>query len=369
MQPERPSLKPIIPQQPTEIKAWKRYKTKFMGFFVNIYCWAKNKWSKSIPPSMESTGKLPDIVRGIKFVGDGSTGNVYEVQARHSSGVQRTAAYKLERNIIGKRLEKEMRVLQPLSHPNIIKVHNNPDNRKVVITEENELDSDFKPTDSPSKAEYVYAKINYQGKSGLQMDMAQGDLGSLKSKMTQSQTHKAALNLLNAVAYLHDHNVCHMDIKPGNMLWMDNKVVLTDFDGAMTGAAPGEIFIDLNNYENIAITPFYASPESIKFIFSRKDKQAAFSAQAHDVWCSACSIAEILTGEELFPQKYDGKSFDARSSLKSYPLQKRIDEFFEKHHKTLGPKRIAVLKDMLQTDPNRRITASEAFRRFSGINP
>ncbi len=358
--------KPVSSQQTTETSTvWTHHAKKVWRFLVSIYDWAQNKWTKALPPPMEPTDS-PAIVKKIQSLGNAVTGDVYKVEAYDSSGAKRTDIYKLERNKYGNTLEKETRILHKLSHPNIVKVDDNSDQKKVVIINERQLDLNLKETDSSYEAEYVDIDVDYAGKAALQMRAAPDNLDVVESDLTPEQKHEATLNLLSAVDYLHENQVCHMDIKPFNMFWTGDKLLLTNFDGAIAGAAPGGVFINSNNYTSVSLTPFYASPESINFL-AVFQTQKPYSAQAHDVWCSACSIAEILTGEDLFPSAYDGVHHTTFAAINSYPLQKRLDEYFEKHHEIIGPERTAILKAMLQTDPDKRITASEALQRFSAV--
>ncbi|MCY4178281.1 MAG: protein kinase [Endozoicomonadaceae bacterium] len=336
-------------QQTTDIKpSWKRYGKRFVRFMVTIYSWVQHKLGKSHAPDL-------DIVRKIK------------PQGRRGKGIYKIAAYQQLRayefginNYEG--AKKGAQILSRLSHPNIIKAYNNPENKTVVMTQEEGLNSKFEATSFEGEAEDIKADLFHEWPTGLYMELAGGDLDKKMCALSRAECYKAALDLLSAATYLHNQSVCHMDIKPQNILWMGNKAVLTDFDGAMTGTESGKIWINNDNIRETGVTLDYISPELIYAICS--EQPYSINGAAYDVWTIGCCIAELLTGSELFPVEKGGIL-----SREYYPFQEKLDEFLKVHDKKLGPEIISVLKEMLQINPDKRITASEALKRLSANYP
>jgi len=99
----------------------------------------------------------------------------------------------------------------------------------------------------------------------------------------------------NALAYAHQHNIVHRDVKPANIIiTRDNQVKVLDFGIA---AKINEIEGDETKFSGHhlgALTPAYASPEM----------QCDFPPDVRDdIYAFACIIYEILTGQQFFKQK------------------------------------------------------------------
>lgn len=99
----------------------------------------------------------------------------------------------------------------------------------------------------------------------------------------------------NALAYAHQHNIVHRDIKPGNiMICTDGTVKVLDFGIASKINENEGDETKFGGHELGALTVAYASPEM----------QRDFPPDARDdIYAYACVIYEILTGKQFYKQK------------------------------------------------------------------
>ena len=105
--------------------------------------------------------------------------------------------------------------------------------------------------------------------------------------LTESLIRTLMQQLLAALAYIHDRNICHRDIKPQNILVdaQTARLKLCDFGSAKTLVA-GEPSI------SYICSRFYRAPE---VIFGSSNYSVAI-----DVWSVGCVMAEMFLGRPLF---------------------------------------------------------------------
>lgn len=101
---------------------------------------------------------------------------------------------------------------------------------------------------------------------------------------------KLARQLAAALDYAHQQNVVHRDIKPGNVLFLEDRIVLCDFGVARAIIRSGGE--GLSSSGLLVGTPHYMSPEQS----SGASKLDGMS----DVYSLACVIYEALMGEPVF---------------------------------------------------------------------
>ena len=101
--------------------------------------------------------------------------------------------------------------------------------------------------------------------------------------------------VLRAVAHLHEHDVIHRDIKPGNILLRpDGSAVLTDFGIAKFGWQQGETKTQAG-----LGTPEYMSPEQVR--------GSAIDYRT-DIWSLGITLYEVLTGRKPFSRQGSGET-------------------------------------------------------------
>lgn len=242
---------------------------------------------------------------------------------------------------------REIKYLQELDHPNIIKLH-------AVFS---------------TKSQNLNLVLEH---------LPQGDLLKLiqDTKCTiygPSDIKAWMLMLSRAVWFCHENHVLHRDIKPNNLLIAANgEIKLADFGLARSFADP---YVPMT-YNTI--TKFYRPPE-LYF-------QASHYSGAVDIWSSACVFAELVTRTfylAAFPDtdlnmvaKISNTlgtptedNWPGVSKLKGYitvakqdvvPL-KTPDEW-NLQFRTIGPVGADLLRGMFALDPQKRLSARQVLQ-------
>jgi len=183
-------------------------------------------------------------------------------------------------------LHREMRHLQDLVHPNIVRVFDcDRDGDTVFMTME------F------LAGRTLTSKVRAQGFSGL--DQA------------------AALPIIRSIAaaleFAHGKRVVHGDLTPGNVMIADSGIVkVIDFGIARMIADPVKTFIGRASARADAITgvtPAYASPQQIE------NRGVDFR---DDVYSLGCIVWELLTGSHPFNRKQSTLARDAGDKLERH---------------------------------------------------
>lgn len=115
---------------------------------------------------------------------------------------------------------------------------------------------------------------------------------AIKQGLTSEQKDDIATQLLEGIAFLHQHKVVHRDLKPGNILVVrdGDKVIplITDF-GLSKAANVGDASVFTNSFGGG--TPRYSSPEQLQGQPLRLNT---------DLWSFGAILYEVFTGHQLF---------------------------------------------------------------------
>lgn len=193
-------------------------------------------------------------------------------------------------------------------------------------------------------------------------------------RFTEAQVKCYMAQLLNGLEYCHRHEVLHRDIKGSNLLIDNNgNLKIADFGLARSYGEAGR------RYTNHVITLWYRPPELLL--------GANKYGPSVDMWSVGCLLAELLTRKPLFPGKAEAEQLDLIFQVMGSPNEKvwpgwrdlpqsrnvsetmvypsKLERAFKKlaaHSSTsVSPTVIDLLTNMLQLDPARRISATDAL--------
>ncbi|XP_031564784.1 cyclin-dependent kinase 11B-like [Actinia tenebrosa] len=307
----------------------------------------------------ERPRKLPDYLPGIQGcrnvseefvwlnrIEEGTYGVVYRARDKRTNEIVALKRLKMEKEKEGFPITslREINTLLKGQHPNIVTV------REIVVG--NNMDR-------------IY----------IVMDYVEHDLKTLmehmSSKFSVGEVKSLLVQLLRAVAHLHDNWILHRDLKSSNLL-LSNEGILKvgDFGLAREYGSP------LRHYTPIVVTLWYRAPELLLGI---KEYSCPI-----DLWSCGCIFAELLTMKPLFPGKSEidqinrifkelGTPSDSiwpgppkyselphvkKMTFTEYPYNQLRNNFGT----YLTDKGFDLLNRFLTYDPSRRITAEEALK-------
>jgi len=219
-----------------------------------------------------------------------------------------------------RRFEREAKAAASLSeHPNVVAVH-----RFGRLADET-----------------PYLVMSYvKGRSMEERLKAEG-------KLPVAQALKVLEGVSSALELAHSHNIVHRDIRPGNVLWDEEreKALLTDFGIAAILASGGDDVTRLTQTGQLVGDPRYLSPEQLL------DEDLTELA---DIYGFGVMGYELLTG--------DGP-YDARSNTEWITAHLSKEPRDLHHERPDVPKHVAdLLGRCLAREPNHRPAASDVAR-------
>ena len=251
----------------------------------------------------------------IGIVGEGAYGIVYKCKNKETGKYVAIKKFKeIGDDLIKKTMKRELKMLQRLSHPNIV-----------------QFQDAFKRKEHPKGLEpNLIRNIIYQ--------------------------------LCKAIKYLHEQKIIHRDIKPENLLITQNKETkLCDFGFARLLSGNAEKLTDY------VATRWYRAPELLI-------SQGEYGTEV-DYWAIGCIMGELVDGNPLFPGDNEIDQVDCiqkiLGNLPEYLIEmyyenpvynqnelKMVDEpegLESRYGKKLSEDAIDFMKGLLELDYNKRL--------------
>lgn len=277
----------------------------------------------------------------IEFLGEGQFATVYKARdlvrdrivavKKIKLGTRQEAADGINRTAL-----REIKLLQELSHPNIIgllDVFGQKSNVSLVF--------DFMETD---------------------LEIIIKDTSII---LTPAHIKSYIMQTLRGLEYLHTNWILHRDMKPNNLLINDEGVLkLGDFGLAKFYGSPNRI------YTHQVVTRWYRCPE---LLFGARNYGTGV-----DMWAVGCILAELLLRIPFLPGDTDldqlSKIFQVLGTptKATWPKMESLPDFVQFKPCPGTPLKdifiaasddlLEILEKMLTMDPCRRINASEALQ-------
>ncbi|WP_433260572.1 protein kinase domain-containing protein [Actinosynnema sp. CS-041913] len=168
-----------------------------------------------------------------------------------------------------------------------------------------------------------------------------GEALDAEGAMPANRVAKIGVQVLEALDYAHTNGVLHRDVKPGNVMLVGDKVVLTDFgiaviDGASVLTATGQI----------PGAPEYIAPERIL---------GEEALPAADLWSVGVTLYRMLVGRTPF-QRSDIQSTLAAALSQEPDPHANIGRFWP------------IIQGLLRKKPAERWTARQAIDKLTELS-
>ncbi|NXG42567.1 ICK kinase, partial [Psilopogon haemacephalus] len=232
---------------------------------------------------------------------------------------------------------REVKSLKKLNHANVVKL-------KEVIREN----------------DHLYFVFEYMKENLYQLMKERNKL------FPESTVRNIMYQILQGLAFIHKHGFFHRDLKPENLLCMGPELVkIADFGLAreIRSRPP---------YTDYVSTRWYRAPEVLL-------RSTSYSSPI-DIWAVGCIMAEVYTLRPLFPGASEIDTIYKICQVLGTPKKNDWPEGYQlsasmnfhwpqcvpNNLKTLIPnassEAVQLMRDMLQWDPRKRPTASQALR-------
>jgi Tol biopolymer transport system component len=272
-----------------------------------------------VPPTASFSNSVPGPggqIGPFRIEGELGRGAVGVVYLAHDTKLDRPVAIKsLPAEVMANpkarsRFAREARVLASLNHPNIATIYD-----------------EFQETE-----DVAYLILEYVPGQTLAERIA-------KSQLKLEETLSIALQIAEAVAAAHEHDVIHRDLKPGNIkITPEGKVKVLDF--GLAKAVGGEALDQQSTVTEpgrVIGTPAYMSPEQARG--KPADKRS-------DIWSFGCVLYEMLSGR--VPFKGETISDTLAGILEHEPNWQALSQNTPANIRSL-------LRHCLKKDPRRRL--------------
>mmetsp|Transcript_17176 Transcript_17176/g.36938 ORF Transcript_17176/g.36938 Transcript_17176/m.36938 type:complete len:571 (+) Transcript_17176:617-2329(+) len=245
--------------------------------------------------------------------GEGTQGVVFRAM-RKRTGIVRAVKKVPKRNAMSAKFQSEIAIMKRMDHPNIVKLFE---------------------TFEDSHSTYLVMELCTGGEL-FDKIVEQGSL-------TEPEAALVLQDILRAVHYMHENDICHRDLKPENFLFLNkgpidsnNLLKLIDF-GIACDCGP-------NTYlREMCGTPYYVAPQ----VITRKYNKSS------DLWSCGVIMYTLLCGKVPFT----GPS-DAQVLAK---VRQGIVRFKDPAWKQVSEEALSLVKALLSRNPKDRISATDAL--------
>ncbi|MBU6454314.1 MAG: protein kinase [Cyanobacteria bacterium REEB67] len=218
--------------------------------------------------------KVGDIIGGSyrvqKWIGAGGMGNVYRVEhtMMQSEYALKTLSADKVTEVAWRRFQNEAQAIARMNHPNVVSIYN----------------LDLHEARLPF---YV-------------MDLLQGDTMldylRINGPMPIEKALELFIEICSGLGYAHKKGIVHRDVKPPNIVLLDNpeancKLKIVDFGIAKLSGVKDPQNQYLTNVGEVCGSPYYMSPEQTEG--KRIDARS-------DIYSLGCTLFEMLTGTPPF---------------------------------------------------------------------
>ncbi|NXB42239.1 CDK7 kinase, partial [Leucopsar rothschildi] len=278
----------------------------------------------------------------LDFLGEGQFATVYKAKDKTNNQIVAIKKIKLghrseAKDGINRTALREIKLLQELSHPNIIGL----------------IDA-----------------FGHKSNISLVFDFMETDLEVIIKDtsivLTQSHIKAYMLMTLQGLEYLHQHWILHRDLKPNNLLLDENGVLkLADFGLAKSFGSPNRV------YTHQVVTRWYRAPELL------------FGARMYgvgvDMWAVGCILAELLLRVPFLPGDSDldqltrifetlgtptEEQWPGMTSLPDYVTFKPFPGMPLQHiFSAAGDDLLNLLQGLFTFNPCTRVTATQALKQ------
>ncbi|XP_020487072.1 death-associated protein kinase 2 isoform X2 [Labrus bergylta] len=217
------------------------------------------------------------------------------------------------RGVKREEIEREVVILQQLQHPNVVELHDVFENRLDVV---------------------------------LILELVSGgelfDFLAQKESLSEEEATQFIKQILNGVQHLHSKRIIHFDLKPENIMLLDNNVPLPrikiiDF-GLARKIEAGE------DFKNICGTPEFVAPEIVNY------EQLGLEA---DMWSIGVITYILLSGASPFLGDTKQETLGNISAV-DY-------EFDEELFSNTSELAKSFIRELLEKDTRKRMTIQDAL--------
>ncbi|CAM3679486.1 protein kinase domain-containing protein [Parendozoicomonas haliclonae] len=320
-------------------------------------------------PVVREMGKLGEGVGGLVSQIETAPGKVRARKIPNPKTTGQTPEHEQLRE-----MAQEWQYMAQLNHPHILHAGRDPIARNTVVVQERDMyvdrdgylrtsfgdhrDHNNQPIDDIDDDFVFVDSVQENEIAGLQMELTDGGLDKHMDNMVHSERVRCCLQLMDAVRYMHQQGVGHLDLKPDNILYKKGEgIKVSDFGLSQPISPKG---VDQSGIFNAGFCP--PETHSGRYV----------DANLHDSWSTALTLINVLTGmnpmwdDPAIKQEYE-RLGPPNMPYRLHPdvINGAIKRCLDNYPKQLGPIR-PMLWSMLNPDPNQRMDVYDAMNQYGG---